>query len=217
MAQIDSYGLLSHDAGDVLRVDYKLRESDYGPLQTPEGLPLELIWHLTGNWIPEECESGTCDGAEGMAKRIASGQARYYGHGLLDRGGVFHQNVRFDRSAIAVSGSLNGVQINHLATHIEVVNFGYANKLGVIPGGAKIDPERDDARQHGSQYWQMLTVEQNCAIVEIALAWRDWAMVPVSDCLRGHVDVRPQDGHVDPGPELRAYLDTVVRSKLEQS
>lgn len=216
MARIDQSGLMWPDDGDVLQVVHHVRMRDYGRLQTPNGMPSMLVWHLTGNVMPAGCDASSCDGSQSMDGRIASGTARFYAHGLLGRDGVFWQQIPFVRSAIAVSGRLNGVEINHLANHVEVVNVGYAHADdGDVPGGAHIDPTREDFRRHNRLVWQMLTAQQLSAILEMAPAWMAWSGNNPEDCIRGHVDVNPQDGHVDPGPELRAFLDGPVLAKLE--
>jgi len=215
MAWVDEDGLLQAHTGDILRVHYDLRPHDYGPLETTSGLPEILVWHLTGTRRAESCHDSVCDGSEGMATRIEDGTARCYGHGLLASDGWFHQSIPFNRSAIAVSGMWHGKEVNHVGTHIEVTNLGFVRPSGEMPGGVPVDLEREDLRQHGRLAWQMLPPQQASAIIEIADAWRQWTRRAVEDCLRGHADVNPADGHADPGPELRAYLDTVVRSHLE--
>lgn len=214
MAWIDEDGLLQPHSGDVLGVHFDLRERDYGPLLTPTGKPLILVWHLTGNYRPETCDDGLSDGSEGMATRIENG-ARYYAHAILDCAGVFHQAVHFNRSAIAVSGSWKGHEVNRIANHVEVTNLGYVRPNGKMPGGHPVDLERDDLRSHGRLAWEMLTPKQQSAILEFAEAWHLWSEVPIADCLRGHCDVNPSDGHADPGDELRPFLDTAVRAHLE--
>jgi hypothetical protein len=215
MGWIDEDGLLQPHTGDILRVHYDLRPDDYGPLKTDSGLPAILIWHLTGAYMPPTAHDSVHDGSEGMAQRIAEQRARYYAHGILSTDGVFHQNVHLNRSAIAVSGSWQGRETNRIATHVEVCNLGYVRATGEMPGGHKVDLDRDDLRQHGHLMWDVLTPQQASAIIELADAWRQWTLAAVDDCLRGHQDVNPADGHADPGPELRQYLDTVVRAHLE--
>lgn len=213
MAYIDEDGLVQPEPGDVLKVTHLLREHDYGELLG--GRPQLLVWHLTGNYLPLGANTAERDGTAGMAQRIAAGTARYYAHGYLGRDGVLHQVVPFTRAAIHVSGKWQGQEINRLSTGIEVTNLGYVRPSGQMPGGHHVDLTRDDLRTHGKLAWQALTAYQLSAILELAVAWRRWTHAAVEDCLRGHADVNPGDGHADPGPELRAFLDGPVRAKLE--
>lgn len=214
MAYIDEDGWLWTDAGDVLQVEHRPRPHDYGPLIG--GHPEILVWHLTGNRIPAGCESSSCDGTDGMTTRIATEKARYYAHAMLGRDGKLVQNIPFVRAAIHVAGQWDGHETNRIANGIEVTNLAYAHADdGDFPGGKPIDPEREDMRPHGKLTWQMLTFEQNTAIIELAEAWFLWAKRPVADCLRGHHDVDTDSSHIDPGPELRAFLDGPVKAHLE--
>lgn len=215
MAYVDQSGLMWPEPGDRLTVEHRLRPHDYGALIG--GHPEILVWHLTGNRIPEDCADSVCDGTEGMGKRVADEKARYYAHAYLGRDGKLVQVVPFTRAAIHVAGHFDGHQTNRIANGIEVTNFGYAHADdGDFPGGKPIDPDREDARPHGRLTWQMLTIEQNSAILEIAEGWMLWAQRPVVDCLRGHHDMDPDSSHIDPGPELRAFLDGPVRAHLER-
>jgi hypothetical protein len=213
VAYIDEDGWLWPEPGDVLTVEHKPRPHDYGVIV---GVAEWLVWHLSGNRIPEGCESSSCDGTDGMTKRIAEETARYYANGMLGRDGKFVQSVPFTHAAIHVAGSFKGKVINRVSNGIEVNNFGYAHADdGDFPGGRPIDPDREDARPHGNLTWEMLTFKQNTAIIEIADAWKRKTGRPVEDCLRGHHDIAPDSSHIDPGPELRDFLDGPVRAHLE--
>lgn len=214
MAHVDERGLIWSDEGDVLRVEHALRSSDYGAITTADGRPDLLVWHITGNDIPSGCDDSAHDGTKGMAGRIAAGTARYYAHAYLGREGRLYQVVPFLRSAIHVAGRWAGRETNRISTGIEVTNFGYCHTDGKAPGFV-IKLPREDARLHGTLYWQMLTAAQNTAVMELAAAWRDWTGADVADCIRGHHDVDTDSSHIDPGPELRAWLDGAVRAHLE--
>ena len=215
MAHIDDRGLLWPDQGDSLFVTHLLRGSDFGPLVTNDGKPDILIWHLTGNRIPHGADTAAMDGTAGMAKRIANGTARYYAHVYLGRDGHAFQVVPFLRSAIHVAGRWQGRETNRISSGVEVTNAGYCTPQGKAPGFT-VDPTRDDYRSHGLQLWQMLTIQQNTAVIEIAEAWRKWTGAEVADCIRGHHDVDTASSHIDPGPELRAFLDGPVKAHLER-
>lgn len=215
MAHFDERGLLWSDDGDVVQVSHLLRGSDYGPISTPDARPQILVWHLTGNRIPAGADDSDHDGTAGMAKRVAAGTARYYAHGYLGRDGRLFQVLPMVRSALHVAGSWLGHETNRIASGIEVTNAGYCHLNGRAPG-FQVDPKRQDYRAHGSMLWHMLTLAQNSAILEIAEAWKLWTGAEVDDCLRGHHDVDTGSSHIDPGPELRAYLDGPVRAHLER-
>lgn len=214
MAYIDHNGLFWSEPGDVLSVEHELRPHDYGALIG--GHPEILVWHLTGNRIPEGCEAASCDGTDGMVDRIEAEAARYYAHAYLGRGGEFNQVVPFTHAAIHVAGKWKGSEVNRISTGIEVTNLGYAHADDGDAPGFKVDPARADLRPHGKLTWQMLTTAQNSAIIEIAEAWMLWSQRPVEDCLRGHHDVDLDSSHIDPGPELRAFLDGPVKAHLER-
>ncbi|HEY6009208.1 MAG TPA: N-acetylmuramoyl-L-alanine amidase, partial [Geobacteraceae bacterium] len=214
MAYVDDSGLLWAEPGDRLRVEHKLRAHDYGPLVG--GRPEWLIWHLTGNRIPEGCAASSCDGTDGMAGRVASGSAKYYAHAYLGRDGTLVQVVPFIHAAIHVAGSFQGKVVNRTSNGIEVTNWAYAHADDGDAPGFKIDPDRPDALPLGRLTWQMLSIAQNTAIPEIAEAWMKWTGRPVEDCIRGHHDVDTDSSHVDPGPILRPYLDGPVRAHLER-
>lgn len=207
MAHIDETGLLWENEGDVLRVTHLLRVQDYGPLLTPR--PLILVWHLTGNRIPEGANAASTDGTNSMASRVADGTARYYAHLYLGRDGAAVQTTNLLRSAIHVAGRWQGYETNRISTGIEVTNAGYT----------KLDqPEssRRDYRVHGRLAWQMLTAEQQTAMLELAEAWQVWAGAAPEDCIRGHHDVDPNSSHVDPGPEEGAFLRGPVLARLQR-
>lgn len=213
MAEIDADGLLQPQPGDILRVKFCLRQSDYGALESDR--PMILVWHLTGGVIPFGANTADRDGTAGMAERIEAGKSKFYAHAYLSRDGTLYQVVPFNRAAIHVSGKWQGTETNRCSTGIEVTNLGYVRPTGQMPGGHPVNLERADLRRHGMLWWQMLTTAQNSAILEIAEAWRRWTGAAVEDCIRGHADVRPEDHHADPGAELRPYLDSVVRAHLE--
>lgn len=215
MATIDHNGLVWQDAGDLLVVEHKLRVNDYGPLVTPDGLPALLVWHLTGNRIPAGANDSDHDGTHGMAKRVAEGAVRYYAHGYLGRDGHLFQVCPFTRAAIHVAGRWRGRETNRISTGIEVTNAAYCHLDGKAPGFT-VNPEREDYRAHGALLWQMLTTAQNTAILELAEAWQRWTSAEIDDCIRGHHDVDVDSSHIDPGPELRAFLDGPVKAHLER-
>jgi hypothetical protein len=214
MARIDDNGLLFSEPGDVLKVEHSLRPHDYGALETDDCLPLLLAFHLTGNLIPFGSNDADHDGTRGMAGRIAAGTAKYYAHLYLGRDAHAFQVVPFTRCAIHIAGKYEGKEINKIASGIEVANLGYARPNGQAPGFA-VDPTREDLVQNGPHLWQMLTEQQNSAILELTEAWRRWTRRPVADCIRGHHDLDPDSSHVDPGPLLRAFLDGPVKTHLE--
>jgi N-acetyl-anhydromuramyl-L-alanine amidase AmpD len=216
MAYVDRNGLLWSEQGDVLGVEHLMRGSDFGPLKTPDAKPEILVWHLTGHRVPFGANDSKRDGTEGMAKRVAAGSARYYAHGYLGRDGMLFQVLPFTRSAIHVAGRWRGQETNRISNGIEVSNAAYCRTNGKAPG-FEVDPEREDYRAHGALLWQMLTEPQNSAILELAEAWQRWTRADVDDCLRGHHDVDPDSSHIDPGPELRAYLDGPVKAHLERT
>jgi len=212
MARIDDNGLLFSEPGDVLKVEHRLRVSNFGALLDPK--PAILVWHLTGNSIPHGADDSAHDGTQGMALRIFEGTARYYAHGYLGRDGVLWQVVPFTRAAIHVAGNWKGREVNRLSNGIEVTNAGWAHLDGKAPG-FEVDPSRDDYRQHGCLLWQMLTAAQNTAVLELAEAWRLWTGAAVDDCLRGHHDVDTDSTHSDPGPDFRSLLLGPVKTHLE--
>jgi hypothetical protein len=215
MAYIDDRGLLWADPGDCLSVTHLLRGSDFGPLVTADGKPDIHVYHLTGNRIPFRADTAETDGTAGMSKRVANGTARYYAHGYLGRDGHLFQVVPFLRSAIHVAGRWRGRETNRISTGLEVTNAGHCKTNGQAPGFV-VDPNREDYRAHGALLWQMLTLAQNSAILEYAEAWFKWTRANVDDCLRGHHDVDTDSSHIDPGPELRAFLDGPVKAHLER-
>lgn len=216
MAYIDDRGLLWTEPGDSLYVTHLLRGGDYGPIATADGKPDVLAWHLTGNRIPAGADTAAMDGTAGMAKRIADGKARYYAHVYLGRDGHAFQVVPFLRSAIHVAGRWNGKETNRISNGVEVTNAGYCHPNGKAPGFT-VNLPREDYRSHGALMWQMLTFAQNTAVLELAAAWHKWTKADVDDCIRGHHDLDTSSSHIDPGPELRAFLDGPVRARLEAS
>jgi hypothetical protein len=215
MAYIDDKGLLWTDPGDVMFVTHLLRSKDYGPLTTADGKPDIHVYHLTGNRIPFGADTAGSDGTAGMAKRASDGTARYYPHCYMGRDGHVFQVVPFNRSAIHVAGRWQGRETNRISTGLEVTNAAYCHPDGKSPGFTVRLP-REDYRSHGALLWQMLTEAQNSAILEYAEAWHRWTNAGVEDCLRGHHDVDTDSSHIDPGPELRAFLDGPVRAHLER-
>ena len=204
------------EPGDVLKVEHKPRATDYGPLICGPR-PLIQVWHLSGNRVPEGCDSSSCDGTDSMGKRVASGTARYYAHGNLGRDGKLIQEVPLVRCAIHVAGKFKGYETNRISSGWEVTNAAYAHADDGDAPGFKIDLERDDFLPLGRLTWQMLTAPQNTAIIEMSLAWQAWTGAAVEDCIRGHHDVDTDSSHVDPGPILRPFLDTVVKARLERA
>ena len=215
MAYIDAEGLFWPEPGDILKVEHRLRKSSYAEIEG--GKPSILVFHLTGNHIPLGCDTSASDGTKGMAGRVSAGTAKYYAHGYLGRDGWLWQTVPLTRAAIHVAGRWEGRETNRIATGIEVTNLGYVNAATGQGPGFKVTPSRADLREHGSQAWHILSEPQNSAIIELAAAWRAWSGARVVDCLRGHQDVDPGSTHMDPGPELRAFLDGPVRSHLESA
>jgi len=212
MARIDANGLIFSEPGDVLKVEQRLRVANYGTLLEPK--PSILIWHLTGNWIPLGANDSAHDGTQSMVGRIFAGAAKYYASAYLGRDGVLWQVVPFLRAAIHVAGKWQGREVNRISNGIEITNAGWAHLDGKAPG-FEVDPQREDFRQHGNLLWQMLTFQQNSAVIEIADAWRRWTGAAVDDCLRGHHDVDQDSSHVDPGPDFRPFLLGPVKAHLE--
>jgi hypothetical protein len=93
--------------------------------------------------------------------------------------------------------------------------MGYVNATTGQGPGFKTDPNRADLRRHNGQCWQMLTEPQLSGFLEFVEAWKAWSGAKVVDCLRGHHDVDTGSTHLDPGPELRSFLDGPVRAHLE--
>jgi hypothetical protein len=214
VAHFDDAGLLWDEPGDFLKVEHLIRKKDYGDLLTADGLPDILAWHLSGNNIPLGCNTSSKDGTRGMAGRVASGAAKYYGSLYLGRDAWAAQVVPFRRCAIAIAGRYQGREVNRIANHIEVTNLGWTKLDGKGPGFT-IDPDREDMRESSGHLWQMLTLVQNSAVLEIGEAWRRWTKRAVDDCLRGHHDLDPDSTHSDPGPDFRPFLLGPLRAHLE--